>query len=75
MKKLHTCIHINCFLSVTIHINCSVACCLINVVSHGMCLYQVIVTLHFLNVVANVAELTQKIDHNVILASLKSEST
>ena len=31
--------------------------------------------LHFLNDVANDAESTQKIDHYVILASLKSEST
>ena len=43
--------------------------------SHGMCLYQVILTLHFLNGVVNDAESTQKIDHYVILASLKSEST
>ena len=28
--------------------------------SHGMCLYQVMITLHFLNDVANDAELTQK---------------
>ena len=28
--------------------------------SHGMCLYQVMVTVHFLNDVANDAESTQK---------------
>ena len=44
-------------LSVTSHINCIVALCLIN----GMCLYQVMMTLHILNDVANDAELTQKL--------------
>ena len=43
--------------------------------SHGMCLYQVIMTLHFLNDIANDAESTQKMNHYVIFASLKSEST
>ena len=47
-------------LSVTSHINWSVACCLINVcLSHGMCLYQVMMMLHFLNDVANDAESTK----------------
>ena len=32
-------------------------------------------TLHFLNEFANDAESTQKIDHDLILASLKSKST
>ena len=34
--------------------------------SHGMCLYQVMMTLHFLNDVANDAESTQnqKLRHN-----------
>ena len=43
--------------------------------SHRMCLYQVMMTLHFLNDVAKDAKSTQKIDHYIILASLKSEST
>ena len=30
-----------------------------NLVSHGMCLYQVMMTLHFLNDIADDAELTQ----------------
>ena len=48
-------------LSVTSHINCIVARCLIKrCLSHGMCLYQVMMTLYFLNDVANDAELTQK---------------
>ena len=38
------------------HINCIAARCLINI----MCLYQVMLTLHFLDDVANDAELTQK---------------
>ena len=45
------------FLSVTSHI------CMLpdkRCLSHGMCLYQVIMTLHFLNDVANDAESTQK---------------
>ena len=48
-------------LSVTSHINWSVARCLINVVylRHYMCLYQVMITMHFLNNVANDAESTQ----------------
>ena len=32
-------------------------------VSHGMCLYQVMMTLHFLNDIVNDAESTQKIEH------------
>ena len=48
-------------LSVTSHINCIVARCLINVVYLTACyLYQVMMTLHFLNDVANDAESTQK---------------
>ena len=43
--------------------------------SHGMCIYQVMMTLHFLNDVANDAESTQKIDLYVTFASLKSDST
>ena len=48
-------------LSVTSHINCIVARCLINVVYLTACfLYQILMTLHFLNDVANDAESTQK---------------
>ena len=47
-------------LSVTSHINCIVVRCLINVVYQGMCLYHVMMTLHFLNDVANDTEWTQK---------------
>ena len=62
-------------LSVTSHINCIVARCLINVVYlTACCLYQVMMTLHFLNDVANDAESTQKIENYVIIASLKSET-
>ena len=44
-------------LSVTSHINCIVTHCLVN----GMCLYQVMMTLHCsVNDVANDAESTQK---------------
>ena len=43
--------------------------------SHSMCRYQVMMTLHFLKDVTNDAEWTQKIDHYVIFASLKSVST
>ena len=42
--------------------------------SHGMCLYQVMMTLHFLIDVANDAESTQKIENNVIIACLKRET-
>ena len=49
-------------LSVTSHIKCIVARCLINVVYlTACCLYQVMMTLHFLNDVANDAESTQKL--------------
>ena len=65
----------NCGLLVTIHINCGVARYLINVGYLTMCLYQVMMTLHFLYDVVNDAESTQKIDDYVIFASLKSEST
>ena len=63
------CVHLSLFmqldsklyLSVTSHINCIVARCLINVVYlTACCLYQVMMTLHFLNDVANDAESTQK---------------
>ena len=48
-------------LSVTSRINCIVASCLINVVYlTAWCLYQVMMTLHFLNDVANDAESTYK---------------
>ena len=43
-------------LSVTSHINCTDKRCL----SHSMCLYQVMMTLHFLNNIANDTESTQK---------------
>ena len=54
-------------LSVTSHINCIVARCLINgVYLTACCLYQVMMTLHFLIDVANYAEPTQnrKLRHN-----------
>ena len=54
-------------LSVTSHTNCITARCLINVVYlTACCLYQVMMTLHFLNDVANDAESTQnrKLRHN-----------
>ena len=41
---------------------------------HGICLYQVIMTLHFLNDVLNDAESTQTIENYVIIASLKRET-
>ena len=41
--------------------------------SQGMCPYQIMVTLHFLNDVACDAEST-KIENDVIIASLKSET-
>ena len=41
--------------------------------SHGMYLYQVMMTLHFLNDVAYDTEFT-KIENYVIIASLKSET-
>ena len=41
---------------------------------HGMCLYQVMVTLHFLNDVPNDAESRKKIENYVIIASLKRET-
>ena len=42
--------------------------------SHGMCLDYVMMTLHFLNDVVNDAESTQKIENDVIIASLKRET-
>ena len=49
------------FLSVTSHTNCIAARCLIDVIYlTACCLYQVMMTLHFLNDVANDAESTQK---------------
>ena len=57
--------YINKDLSVTSHINCIVALCLINIVYLTvMCLYQVMMTLHFLNDVTNNTESTQKLRHN-----------
>ena len=48
------------YLSAASHINCNIARCLISVyISHGMCHYQVMMTLHFLNDVANDTESTQ----------------
>ena len=48
-------------LSVTSRVNCIAARCLINMVYlTGMCIYQDMMTLHFLNDVANDAESTQK---------------
>ena len=54
--KLNPCHAEYLYLSVTSHINCIGACC----VSLSMCLYQVMMTLHFLNEVANDAESTTK---------------
>ena len=70
-------VNIIVYLSITIRINCMQPCTLPDkhCLSHGMCLYQVMMTLHFLNDVANEAESTQKMDHYVIFTSLKSEST
>ena len=42
--------------------------------SRRMCLYQVMMTLHFLNDVANDAESTQKLKKYVLIASLKKET-
>ena len=39
--------------------------------SHGMCLYQVRMTLHFFNVLVNDTEQQQKIENYVMIASLK----
>ena len=39
-----------------------------------MCLYQVMMTLHFLNDVANGAESIKKIENYVIIPSLKNET-
>ena len=48
-------------ISVTSHINCIVAQCHDErCLSHGMCLYQLIMTLHFLNDVINDIELPPK---------------
>ena len=57
-----------------LHINCIVARCLITCTlpDHGMCLYQVMITLHFLNDVAYDAKSTQK--KYVIIASVKSKT-
>ena len=53
--------YVYCILSATSHINCIVARCLINIVYlTAWCLYQVMMTLHLLNDVANDAESTQK---------------
>ena len=42
--------------------------------SHGMCLYQVMMTLLFLNDVANDAESIQKMENYIIISSKKSET-
>ena len=42
--------------------------------SHEMCLYQGMVTLHFFNDVRNDSESTQKVESYVIIASLTSET-
>ena len=42
--------------------------------SHRMCLYQVMMLLHFLKDIANDAESTQKIENYVIIAILKNET-
>ena len=57
-------------LSATSHITLPDKCCL----SQGMNLYQVMMTLHFLNNVANEAESTQKSKIRVIITSLMSET-
>ena len=52
-------------------------CCMLpdkRCLSYGMCLYQVMVTLHFLNDIANDAESTQKSKNYVTINSLKSET-
>ena len=66
----------NMFLSVTSRINSIVASwpnkrCL----SQGISIYQVMMTLHFLNDVANDTESTQKSMITSIIANLKSEQT
>ena len=47
------------FLSVTSHIDCIVTLCDKSCLSHGLCLYQVMMTLHFLNDVANDTDWSQ----------------
>ena len=45
------------------YISYELHCCILpdkRYLSHGMCLYQVMMTLHFLNEVANYTESTQK---------------
>ena len=42
--------------------------------SHGMCLYQIMMTLHFLSDVASDTESTQKLKDYLIIARLKSET-
>ena len=62
-------------LSVTSHIK--VHCCTLpdkHCLSHEMCLYQVMMALHFLNDVANGTESTQKFANYIIIASLKRET-
>ena len=64
----------NHLLSVTSHIICIVARCLINFVYlTACCLYQVMMTLHFLNDVVMTLN-QQKNENYVIIASLKSET-
>ena len=63
-------------LLVTSHINCILHFCTLpdkHCQSHGMCLYQVMIKLHFLKDVTYHAESTKKIENYVIIASLKSE--
>ena len=59
-QSSHVSLFLELLLSVTSHINCIVVRCLINVVYlTACCLYQVMMTLHFLSDVANDAESTQ----------------
>ena len=63
------------YLSITCHINCIITRSPDRRwLSHGMCLYQAMMTLHFLNDVANDAESTQKSKDYAINPSLKSET-
>ena len=63
-----------CFVSYLLYL---LHCCTLpdkHGLTHGMCLYQVMMTLHFLKDVANDAESTHtKIENYVIIAGLKSE--
>ena len=57
------------FINYLLYINCIGARCL-----SGMCLYQVMMTLHFLNDFDNDNESTQNKKKHVIIASLKSKT-